>query len=167
MDSASLTLDFAFEAPEGIPMYAGLGPNIYLLETHNVTYNSHHWSLNPSKFQTDAGLAKWFRPTSLSYMPEPDGRAFVASAETVGNRYPFFGTQYHPEKATRIFSEQQAVNHSWISIQLNTHFGEFFVSECRKSTSVYGTYSETQKDIIQNNKLIVTDQWFDSVYLFK
>ena len=92
MDSASLTLDFAYEAPEDIAMYAGLGPNAYLLEDHNVTYNSHHWSLNPSKFQTDAGLAKWFRPTSLSYMPEPDSRSFVASAETVGNRYPFFGT---------------------------------------------------------------------------
>ena len=81
--------------------------------------------------------------------------------------YPFYGTQFHPEKAARIFSDQQAVNHSWVSVQLNNHFADFFVKECRKCPHTFGSYSKTQSSIIQNHKLLVTDQWFDSVYLFK
>jgi gamma-glutamyl hydrolase len=70
MDSASLTLDFAYEDPTDLPMYAGLGPSARLLEEYNVTYNSHHWSLDPKKFKIDRGLNTWFKPTSLSYMPD-------------------------------------------------------------------------------------------------
>ena len=105
MESASLTLDFAYEDPSELAMFRGLGPSASLLETYNVTYNAHHWSLNPEKFKTDKGLGSFFKPTSLSYMP--DGRPFVASMETTGAaaHYPFYLTQFHPEKATRIFNE--------------------------------------------------------------
>ena len=97
MDSASLTLDFAYDNPEDIKIFQGLGPKAKLFETYNVTYNSHHWSLNPNKFDPvtgDKGLTKWFKPTSLSYMPAPDSRPFVASYETTGEnaKYPFYGT---------------------------------------------------------------------------
>ena len=147
LDSASLALEF-IEDPEDTKLYEWLGPEAYLFEDHNVTYNSHHWSLNPGKFATDKGLATWFKPTSLSWMP--DGRPFVASMETTGEmaRYPFYGTQFHPEKAARIFSDQQAVNHSWVSVQLNNHFADFFVKECRKCPQKAGSYSEVQKMII-------------------
>ncbi len=50
MDSASLTLDFPYNDPTAIPMFAELGPQARLFETYNVTYNSHHWSLDPTKF---------------------------------------------------------------------------------------------------------------------
>jgi anthranilate/para-aminobenzoate synthase component II len=53
-----------------------------------------------------------FKLTAVSYMP--DNSPIVASVES--DQYPFFGTQFHPEKVTRIFKEDLAVNHSWISI---------------------------------------------------
>ena len=92
-------------------------------------------------------------------MPAPDNRPFVASYETTGDmaKYPFYGTQFHPEKAARIFNEQQAVDHSALSIELNNHFAQFFVYECRKNNNSYGNYSQIQKEIIQNRDLIVTD----------
>ncbi len=109
MDSASLTLDFAYQPPEDLLMFEGLGPKAKFFERYNMTYNSHHWSLSPDKFNAtgDKGLKSWFKPTSLSYMP--DGRPFVASYETTGenSKYPFYGVQFHPEKAARIFSEEQ------------------------------------------------------------
>ena len=85
-------------------MFAGMGPDAWLLNEYNVTYNSHHWSLDPYKFQIDMGLRAFFKPTSISYMP--DGRKFVASMETTGLNayYPFYGTQFHPEKAASIFN---------------------------------------------------------------
>jgi len=43
---------------------------------------------------SDRGLAEIFKPLAISY--DNNGRAFVALME--GNTYPFFGSQYHPEK---------------------------------------------------------------------
>ena len=39
-----------------------------------------------------------FRVNSISYMPQPDGRPFVASIEA--KDYPIFGTLFHPEMAS-------------------------------------------------------------------
>ena len=50
---------------------------------------------------------------------------------------------------------------------MNNQFAEFFVYDTRKNNVTYGNYSATQKDIIANHKLIITDQWYDSVYVFK
>ena len=111
LDSASLALKFVID-PATTKLYNWLGTEAFLFEDHNVTYNSHHWSMNPDKFNTDKGLASMFKLTAISYMP--DGRPIVASIES--EKYPFYGTQFHPEKPTRIFKEDQAVNHSWISI---------------------------------------------------
>ena len=163
LDSASLTLDFVVD-PLSTKMFQWLGNEAYLFNDHNVTYHSHHWSMNPDKFNTDKGLASMFKLTGISYMPD-DGRPIVASVES--EQYPFFGTQFHPEKPTQIFKEDQAVNHSWISIQLNTHFAEYFVYQARRNNVTYGNYSEVQKAIIQNADLIVTDEWYDTVYVFK
>ncbi len=134
-----------------------------LFEDHNVTYNSHHWSMNPDKFNTDKGLASMFKLTGISHMP--NGTAIVASIES--EQYPFFGTQFHPEKPTRIFKEDQIIDHSWLSIQLNTHFAQYFVYQARRNNQTYGNYSEVQQAIIQNYDLIVTDEWYDTVYVFK
>ena len=162
LDSASLTVDFVVD-PQSTKLYQWLGNEAYLFNDHNVTYHSHHWSMNPEKFNTDAGLQSIYKLTGISYMP--DGRPIVASVES--EKYPFFGTQFHPEKPTQIFKEDQAVNHSWISIQLNNHFAEYFVYQSRRNEVKYGNYSETQKAIIQNYDLIVTDDWYDTVYVFK
>lgn len=68
----------------------------FLFEDHNLTYNAHNWGVIPEKFETDAGLKEIFEVTSISYSDE--GAPFVSSIESP--KYPFFGTQYHPEKFT-------------------------------------------------------------------
>jgi len=60
-----------------------------------MSYNSHTWGVDPAKYETDPGLKEMFEVTAISYMPEPDGRPFVASVE--GKKYPILGTLYHPE----------------------------------------------------------------------
>jgi imidazoleglycerol phosphate synthase glutamine amidotransferase subunit HisH len=68
--------------------------------------------MNPAKFFNDTNLTQIFNVTAISYMP--DGRPFVASIES--ERYPFFGTQFHPEKSSRVFDIEANVNHSWMDI---------------------------------------------------
>lgn len=137
-ETGSMALEFT-EAPGETKMFNWLGNKAYLFENYNLTYNAHHWGMNPDKFKTDKGLQELFKLTSISYMP--DGRPFVATIES--EQYPFFGTQFHPEKATRVFREDLYIDHSWTSIELNTHFAEFFVYQTRKNTNSWGNYSET------------------------
>ena len=79
-------------------MYSQLQDVAFLFENHNYTYNGHNWGINPEKFETDPGLKESFTVTAISYLPEPDGRPFVASIE--GKKYPFYGTLFHPEMAS-------------------------------------------------------------------
>ena len=93
----SLPLHFIND-PRDSKMYSSMSDQAFLFENHNSTYNGHNWGIPPEKFLTDAGLEKMFTVTAISYLPEPDGRAFVASIE--GKTYPIFGTLFHPEMAS-------------------------------------------------------------------
>lgn len=110
IDSASLALELTVPA-ESSQLYRWLGADAHLFETHAVAYNSHHWSMDPAKFASDPGLAAMFNLTAIARMPAPDGRPIVQSIES--SKYPFYGTQFHPEKSASIFNPTQAVNHSW------------------------------------------------------
>ena len=85
--SGDMALEFVVD-PRTTKMFHGLDTKAYLFEHYNITFNGHHWGMNPSKFQTDRKLMDMFHLTSISYMP--DGRPFVASVES--ERYPFFLT---------------------------------------------------------------------------
>ena len=93
-------------------MYEGLGDRAYEFETHNFTYNSHHFAVSPDLFKTDAQLSSFWDVTSISRMP--NGTAFVASIES--KNYPIFATQFHPEKPSELWADGYDINHTWESI---------------------------------------------------
>lgn len=134
-----------------------------MFENHNYTYNGHNWGINPEKFETDPGLKEMFIVNAISHMPEPDGRAFVASIE--GKKYPIFGTLFHPEMASQLFIDNYGANHEWLSIKLNRHFSDYFVYQARHSNNRYGNFMEVQADIIENHPSILTENQ-DLVYVF-
>jgi len=96
MDYGSLELDFLVD-PRDTQMFGQLGNDAFFFEDNAFTYNSHHWGVDPELFETDQGLKDMYYVTAISYLPS-DGRPFVASVES--KDYPFFGTQFHPEKTT-------------------------------------------------------------------
>ncbi len=105
-----------------------------------MTYNSHHWGADPAIFETDAKLKEMFEVTSVSYLPD-DGRAFVATVEST--KYPFFGTQFHPEKTTQVYLDNQGIDHSWLSIDMNRVFNDYFIYLARHNSHSYGGYANT------------------------
>jgi len=70
-------------------MFGLLNNMAYFFEDHNLTYNSHTYGVDPSKFKSDPNLRSMFEVTSVSYLPEIH-KPFVASIES--KKYPFFGT---------------------------------------------------------------------------
>lgn len=101
-----------------------------------MLYNSHHFGVNPDKFKNDKKLKDTYEVTAISNLA--DGTPFVASIES--KKYPFFATQFHPEKSSYVFVENKGINHSWLSLQMNRHFGDFFVYTARHNTNKFGDY---------------------------
>jgi len=119
----SLPVTFTVDPSEST-MWSGLGEDAWEFETYSMTLNSHSWGVDPEDFNDDAGLASFYRLTSISYTPA-DNRPFASSMEAYN--YPFTATQFHPEKVLFMFGDNNGVNHSWESITLNKYFADQFV----------------------------------------
>lgn len=132
----SLTLDFQVDPSEST-MFADLGEDAWKFETTAMTLNSHMWGINPDSYTTDESLSKFYRLTSVSYEPDT-GRPFAASMEAYN--YPFFATQFHPEKTVTIFYEE-GINHTWESILNNRYMADHFMSYVRQNTHYYGNFA--------------------------
>jgi len=116
----SLTLDFVVD-PETTRMFGPLGSDAYTYTTTPMTLNSHSYGVNPDSFTTDKALSEFYRLTSVSYEPST-GKPFGTSIEAYD--YPFYGTQFHPEKVLDLFTDNSGINHSWESIHYNRYFAD-------------------------------------------
>ena len=109
----SLPLAFT-KSPIDSRMYHDMGKDAFELSKGNFTYNHHKWGVAPSQFLSDKGLNSFWDVTANSFTS--NGTEFVASIEA--KKYPIYGTQFHPEKPTELWSEVTGdyINHSWESL---------------------------------------------------
>ena len=56
------------------------------------------------------------------------GRSFL-SLPSSGKRYPFYGTQFHPEKNNMMWDTSAHLNHSRLAVEMSQYFANFFVAE--------------------------------------
>lgn len=114
-------------------MFAGLdNPEYFSQEA--MTYNNRDWGVALSTFESDPGLGSMFRPTSTSTDLE-SGQTCVSTMESPD--YPFFGTQFHPEKILTMYNTD-TINHSWESVQYNRFFADRFIELARENTNTCG-----------------------------
>ena len=144
-------------------MFGAMGTNAFRFSETAMTLNSHSYSVNPDSFTTDKSLSEFYKLTSVSYEPETD-KPFGATMEAYD--YPFFGTQFHPEKTITMFNDDSGVNHSWESIHMNRYFADHFMSYARQNTNNWGDFAEVQKAIVANCRFVVTDDYYGEVYAF-
>jgi gamma-glutamyl hydrolase len=132
----SLPLEFTVQ-PELTKMFKDL-PTAHIFEEYDITYNSHGWGLDPKKFDTDEGLASIFHATSISYSTDTH-EPFVATMEST--EYPFYGTQFHPEKTITMFNDKGS-DHSVGSMMFNSYFAELFVDLARQNSNYPGDFAD-------------------------
>ena len=100
------SLKLAFKKPAGETlMFENYNNDRTVTETvfsqNEMTYNHHNWGISPDAFVDDKGLAEFYEPTTVS-VGKNSNDTFVATMEH--KKYPFMGTQFHPEKVGRIFN---------------------------------------------------------------
>ena len=128
-----------------------------------MTFNHHSYGVALSAFTEDLGLGSMFTPTSTSTDPV-SGDTFVASMES--KNYPFFGTQFHPEKVLTMFNAD-SIDHSWESVSYNRYFADRFIELARENTNTCGeSFADCQSLIIDNYPVYVTTTYYGNVYAF-
>jgi len=132
------------------------------LETQNATSHFHKWGMMVNTFEETDGIKDIFKIVSTAKDKNQD--EFVDIIE--GNKYPFYGVQFHPEKNAYEWKQRIAsgIPHSPASIMASQALSYFFISECRRSCHAFKSEDEENKNLIYNFRPIETSVSLDSVF---
>lgn len=129
----------------GSRFFTTLPPQVVTtLTTQNVTQNLHHYGVPPSTYNTNTNLLKTFK--LLSVNTDRSGVAFGSTIE--GRDYPFYGTQWHPERNQFAWGVQEGLNKTPEAIRAMQSVANFFVGEARKNFHKFTTPAEEVKNLI-------------------
>jgi len=136
------------------------------LATEAIAFNSHDHGLLVSEYETNNVLHAFF--DLLSYNEAPAGQVFVSTVEA--RDYPFYGTQWHPEKNNFEWSQNadySNLNHSPDAVLASQATAGFFLSEARKSEHIFP--EEERDSLVYSAPLVYSgrNDWiYEQVYLF-
>ncbi|XP_064542984.1 gamma-glutamyl hydrolase [Drosophila montana] len=116
------------------------------LSQENVTYNYHRYCYTELSFSVPALVNSW-RIMSLNH--DVNGIEFVSTIEHLS--YPFYGVQFHPEKALYEFVSKD-VPHSSSAVQSAQYFADFFINEARRNPHSYDNATDQALSLIYNYK---------------
>ena len=102
-----------------------------IITSQPVTMNNHHGGVTPSSFYTNPILPNVWNVLSTNV--DRNNREFISTMEH--KQYPFYATQWHPEK--NIFEwpdpQQENIPHWGDAIYSSSALAHFLVSEARRS----------------------------------
>lgn len=81
--------------------------------------------------------------------------------------YPFYGTQFHPEKNVWTFIPDKKIDHTEEGELISRKYFDFFVNKARKNMNAFESYDDEVENLVENYNIIVTDKYEGSVYVFK
>lgn len=85
-------------------LFSALPPSVVkTLSTTNATQNLHHNGVLPETFEKNANLKSMFKLLSVNV--DLRGKPFGSTME--GVKYPFYATQWHPERNQFDWGEQE------------------------------------------------------------
>lgn len=126
-------------------LFNALSPStVKTLTTQNVTENLHHNGVLPETYTTNANLAKIFN--LLSVNTDRKGTPFGSTME--GQEYPFYATQWHPERNQFDWGLDEGLNKTPEAISAMQDLANFFVSETRKNYHHFPTAAAEQANLI-------------------
>ncbi|XP_024910531.1 gamma-glutamyl hydrolase-like [Cynoglossus semilaevis] len=140
----ALPLNFTKEA-KGSRMFSGFPDElIQELASKPLALHSHKWSVTSRVFYTDHTLSTFYRAITTNW---DEKQEYVSTLE--GYRYPFYGTQWHPEKLAFEWN-QSSIPHSALGIRIMFYLAEFFVNEARKNFHSFSSEAKERKALIWN-----------------
>ncbi|XP_075872204.1 gamma-glutamyl hydrolase [Nelusetta ayraudi] len=132
------------------------------LTSQPLTVNAHKWSLALETFNADDRLKDFFKVVSTNTDGEVE---FVSTMEAY--RYPFYGTQWHPEKTPYVWTRPY-IPHCGSAVRASFYTAAFFVDEARKNTHRFQSQEAEQEALIYNYSPVYTGDHsvFQQKYFF-
>ncbi|EDO44920.1 predicted protein [Nematostella vectensis] len=93
-----------------------------------VTLNMHVNCVTVETYEKESSLSSFFKKLSTN-MDKDDKVKFVSTVE--GLKYPFYGTQWHPEKNQFEWTYEENINHSSEAVKVAQYVANFFVDQGR------------------------------------
>jgi len=138
-----------------------------IVSNKEVTINFHHWCLTPQNFSAFHMENFW---KMLATGKDINQLEFVALIEA--NDYPFWASQFHPEKNAFEWTQKwNNIPHSKEAIETATFFAEYFVEKTRKNHNNFETRNAEEQYLIYNFSPIYTgrqaiDSTMEQSYIF-
>ncbi|GIL44397.1 hypothetical protein Vafri_1876 [Volvox africanus] len=95
----------------------------------NIALQNHMYGIPPDFYKKYPVLADWYKPLTTTL--DRNGLEYISTME--GIKYPFFGTQWHPEKPPYEFGMDE-VPHSLDAIRVSQHLSNVFMEHARQSS---------------------------------
>lgn len=97
------------------------------LQHEKAMFFNHKLGVSNETFLENENLMNFYKP--LTYNHDKNGKCFVSSIEAYS--YPFYGTQFHPEKLSFELKDSLDIMHNPGSIEAEHYFADFFVNLCK------------------------------------
>jgi len=132
--------------------------------TEKVNINTNPNALALKHFKNIPKLVDFYDVLAAS--DDRIGFTFLTYIEA--KKYPFYGTQFHPEKIQFEWNKDTGVDHGHDAVEFNSWLARFFVDECRKNDNHFAdTTSEKNALIFQYKPTYTGDSTrFLQSYLF-
>ncbi|KAL0482347.1 peptidase C26 [Acrasis kona] len=118
------------------------------LSKYNSTMNYHKFGVSPETYKTNTKLNEYFK--ILATNSDRQGKEFISIVES--KKYPIYAVQFHPEWPIFEWEESANVAHFQEAVRGNSHFGRFFVNECRKNNHQFADKHDERRRLIYNYK---------------
>lgn len=165
-DSENLPLPLNFTSEyQNSKMFANIPPQLAkYLSTAPTTLNLHQNCVTTETFQSNEKLKNFFRVLSTNY--DRQGKQFVSTMEAM--KYPFYATQWHPEKNSFEWSTALDIPHYPMSIDVTQYMSNFLVNQSRLNRHKFKSPQEEEGHLIYNYSPVFTgniSNW-EQTYIF-
>ena len=163
-ENITLTLDFQ-EGYKQSEIFRDISPELeQFLSTVPITANFHHWSVTVKSFNQNKKMKDFFNVLSTSV--DRNGTEFVSTME--GKHYPFFSTQWHPEKNSFEWNPVRNMSHIAKAIETTQYMSNLFVNKARLSQHKFESTEKEEAALIYHYNPLYTGKYsiFEQVYLF-
>ncbi|XP_048248244.1 gamma-glutamyl hydrolase A-like [Haliotis rufescens] len=162
-ENISLPLDLTPDAKSSRLLSRLSQKTFHILTTENVTPNFHHYGLLLETYSQTKSLTSFYRLISTNRGRK--GKVFASTIEAF--KYPFYGTQWHPEVINFDWNPKQALDHTSNGVLISHYFSSFFIGEARLSGHTFPNVQDAADAVIENFYMNYQDDGtFDQTYYF-
>lgn len=129
---------------------------------HGVLYFSHHYAVYTRYFNSSQPLQNFWHLVSKT--TSSAGQEFISAIQA--KNYPFYGTQFHPEK--NLFEWRVDANRTANSVEIVQMLSNNFVRKARLSPNRYANQNDLLRELIYNYEAVIPPltSSFQQIYVF-